>query len=65
MHSRFAAAISAVLVCASADAAQAQYLGDADGRYSGGQLNTKRYEFLGGMSYVGAIRRETWSRRAA
>ena len=39
--------------------AHAQWLGDPDGRYSGGQLGTKRYEFLGGMSYVGAIKRET------
>jgi lipoprotein-anchoring transpeptidase ErfK/SrfK len=39
--------------------AQAQYMGDADGRYSGGQLGTKRYELFGGMSYQGAIRRET------
>jgi lipoprotein-anchoring transpeptidase ErfK/SrfK len=39
--------------------AQAQWLGDQDGRYSGGQLGTKRYEFFGGMSYVGAIKRET------
>ena len=39
--------------------AQAQYMGDADGRYSHGQLGTKRYEFFGGMSYAGAIRRET------
>ena len=59
MHSRFAAAVSAVLLCASAGVAQAQYLNDPDGRYSGGQLNSRRYEFLGGMSYVGAIRRET------
>ena len=39
--------------------AQAQYMGDADGRYSHGQLGTKRYEFFGGMSYAGSIRRET------
>ena len=39
--------------------AQAQYLGDPDGRYSGGQTTGKRYELFGGMSYVGAIRRQT------
>ena len=43
---------------ASTLTAQAQLLGDPDGRYSGGQTS-KRYEFLGGMSYVGAVRRET------
>ena len=59
MHSRFTAAVAAVLLCASAGVAQSQHLGDPDGRYSGGQLGTKRYEFFGGMSYVGAIRRET------
>jgi lipoprotein-anchoring transpeptidase ErfK/SrfK len=52
------AAASIALLCA-ASAAQAQYMGDSDGRYSGGQLNNKRYEFLGGMSYVGAIKRQT------
>ena len=31
---------------------------DPDGRYSGGQTS-RRYEFFGGMSYVGAIKRET------
>jgi lipoprotein-anchoring transpeptidase ErfK/SrfK len=60
MHSRFAAgALSLFLLAAGALSAQAQVLGDTDGRYSGGQLSTKRYEFFGGMSYVGAIRRET------
>src|SRR5438132_9436631 len=60
MQSRFVAVPAAlILLCASAAVVQAQYLNDPDGRYSGGQLNTKRYEFLGGMSYVGAIRRET------
>ena len=59
MQSRFVAVpVALILLCASAMAAQAQYLGDADGRYSGGQT-AKRYEFFGGMSYVGAIRRET------
>jgi len=38
--------------------AHAQYLYDPDGRYSGGQTS-RRYEFLGGMSYAGAIKRET------
>jgi lipoprotein-anchoring transpeptidase ErfK/SrfK len=59
MHSRFAAAISALLLCASTGVAQAQYMGDPDGRYSGGQTTGKRYELFGGMSYVGAIKRET------
>ena len=58
MHSRFAAALSVALMCASAGVAQAQYLGDADGRYSAGQTS-RRYELFGGMSYVGSIRRET------
>jgi lipoprotein-anchoring transpeptidase ErfK/SrfK len=57
MHLRVAALSIALSVLGTA--AQAQYLNDPDGRYSGGQLGTKRYEFLGGMSYVGAIRRET------
>jgi lipoprotein-anchoring transpeptidase ErfK/SrfK len=41
-------------------AAQAQPLFsmDPDGRYSGGQSN-RRYEFFGGESYVGSIRRTT------
>jgi lipoprotein-anchoring transpeptidase ErfK/SrfK len=59
MHLRVAAAAIALLLLGAATAAQAQHLGDPDGRYSGGQLGTKRYEFLGGMSYVGAIKRET------
>jgi lipoprotein-anchoring transpeptidase ErfK/SrfK len=58
MHSRFTAVVSALLTCAGLNVAQAQYLGDADGRYSGGQTS-KRYELFGGMSYVGSIRRET------
>src|SRR3954467_12822968 len=52
------AAASVALLCAT-PAVRAQYMGDSDGRYSGGQLNNKRYEFLGGMSYVGSIRRQT------
>jgi len=32
---------------------------DPDGRYSGGQMTGRRYELFGGMSYTGAIRRET------
>src|ERR1041385_8600991 len=32
---------------------------DPDGRYSGGQTTGRRYELFGGMSYVGAIKRET------
>jgi hypothetical protein len=52
MQSRFVAVpVALILLCASAVAAQAQHLGDADGRYSGGQT-AKRYEFFGGMSYV-------------
>ena len=54
------AAATVALICA-APAAQAQHLGDSDGRYSGGQLNNKRYEFLGGMSYASSIRRQTVS----
>src|SRR5437763_14864108 len=61
MQSRFVAIPAAlILLCATIAMAQAQYLGDPDGRYSGGQTS-KRYEFLGGMSYVGAIKRETVS----
>ena len=59
MHLRVAAASIALSLLGAATAAQAQHMGDPDGRYSGGQLGTKRYEFLGGMSYVGAIKRET------
>jgi len=59
MHSRVAPPFIALLLLGAATAAQAQHLGDPDGRYSGGQLGTKRYEFFGGMSYVGAIKRET------
>ena len=58
MHVRFAAALAIWMLGASTLTAQAQLLGDPDGRYSGGQTS-KRYEFLGGMSYVGAVRRET------
>ena len=54
------AAASVALLCA-ASAAQAQYMGDPDGRYSGGQMSNKRYEFLGGMSYASSIRRQTVS----
>ena len=61
MQSRFVAVPLVLMLLCAGTAAQAQYLGDPDGRYSGGQLSTKRYEFLGGMSYVGAIRRETVS----
>jgi lipoprotein-anchoring transpeptidase ErfK/SrfK len=60
MYGRMLATVS--LACALLGLslpAHAQWLGDPDGRYSGGQLSTKRYEFLGGMSYVGAIKRET------
>ena len=59
MQSRFVAVPLVLMLLCAGTAAQAQYLGDPDGRYSGGQLSTKRYEFLGGMSYVGAIKRET------
>ena len=58
MQFRFAAATAAVLMWAGSTVAQAQYLGDADGRYSAGQTS-RRYELFGGMSYVGSIRRET------
>jgi lipoprotein-anchoring transpeptidase ErfK/SrfK len=62
MYGRTVAALS--LACAllgSSLPAQAQPMPtyDPDGRYSGGQLGTKRYEFFGGTSYVGAIKRET------
>jgi lipoprotein-anchoring transpeptidase ErfK/SrfK len=58
MHSRFAAAlVAAAALLVSAVAAQAQMY-DPDGRFSGGQTS-KRYEFFGGTSYVGSIRRET------
>ena len=61
MLSRVAAASVALSLLCAGTAAQAQYMGDPDGRYSGGQLNNKRYEFLGGMSYASAIRRTTVS----
>jgi lipoprotein-anchoring transpeptidase ErfK/SrfK len=63
MQSRFVAAVLVALsmLCAGTMTAQAQHMGDPDGRYSGGQPGGKRYEFLGGMSYVGAIRRTTVS----
>ncbi|MGB9367685.1 MAG: L,D-transpeptidase [Xanthobacteraceae bacterium] len=59
MYGRTVAAVS--LACALLGSnlpAQAQYLNDPDGRYSHGQTG-RRYEFLGGMSYAGSIRRET------
>ncbi len=56
MLSQFA--VVTALLCISAATAQAQYLGDSDGRYTGGQTS-KRYEFFGGMSYVGSIKRST------
>jgi lipoprotein-anchoring transpeptidase ErfK/SrfK len=60
MSRRLAAAIAlASALLGLSTVAQAQYLGDADGRYSGGQTTGKRYELFGGMSYVGAIKRET------
>ncbi len=63
MHLRIVAAAAVAFSLLGADAALAQreYLGDADGRYSGGQPGGKRYELFGGMSYVGAIRRQTVS----
>ena len=62
MYGRIAAAVS--LACAllgSSLPAQAQPMPmyDPDGRYSGGQTTGRRYEFFGGMSYAGSIRRET------
>src|SRR6478736_3320396 len=62
MYGRIVAAVS--LVCALLGAslpAQAQPMPtyDPDGRYSGGQTTGRRYELFGGMSYVGAIKRQT------
>ena len=62
MYARTIAAVS--LACAllgSSLPAQAQPMPtyDPDGRYSGGQTSGRRYEFFGGMSYAGSIRRET------
>src|SRR4051794_23134837 len=60
MYGRTVAALSLACALLGVSApAQAQFGYDPDGRYSGGQLGTKRYEFFGGMSYVGAIKRET------
>ena len=57
MHSRFVATVlSGSLLLAGVAAAQAQMY-DPDGRYTGGQTN-RRYEFFGGGSYVGGIKRE-------
>ncbi|MBV8835124.1 MAG: L,D-transpeptidase [Alphaproteobacteria bacterium] len=58
MHARFVRiALWGLAFLATTAAAQAQSM-DPDGRYSGGQTS-RRYEFLGGNSYVGAIRRST------
>ena len=62
MYGRTVAAVS--LVCAllglSIPAhAQPMPMYDPDGRYSGGQMTGRRYELFGGMSYTGAIKRET------
>ena len=61
MYSRFVTAVSVAvsIVGLSAVAAQAQMY-DPDGRFTGGQTS-KRYEFFGGNSYVGSIRRQTVS----
>src|ERR1043165_907475 len=60
MHSRFAGAILALpLFALLATTAQAQMY-DPDGRYSGGQTS-RRYEFFGGTSFQGSIRRSTVS----
>ena len=58
MRLRLAAVVSLAATLLSIAGADAQWLGDADGRYSGGQT-TRRYELFGGTSYQGAIRRET------
>ena len=57
MHSRFAGALAIALplLAALPLTAQAQMY-DPDGRYSGGQTS-RRYEFFGGTSYQGSIRR--------
>src|SRR5256885_15177263 len=61
MQSRFltAVALGFLVFGASAVAAQAQMY-DPDGRYSGGQTS-RRYEFFGGTSFQGSIRRSTVS----
>jgi lipoprotein-anchoring transpeptidase ErfK/SrfK len=61
MYGRTVAALA--LVCALLGSslpayAQPMPMYDPDGRYSGGQTS-RRYELFGGMSYVGAIKRET------
>jgi lipoprotein-anchoring transpeptidase ErfK/SrfK len=60
MHSRLLAAVLlSSLLPGFATIAPAQNLGASDDRYSGGQTTGRRYELFGGMSYVGAIKRET------
>jgi lipoprotein-anchoring transpeptidase ErfK/SrfK len=62
MYSRIVAAVSLMCVLLGPSVStQAQPMPtyDPDGRYSGGQTTGRRYEFFGGMSYVGAIKRET------
>ena len=60
MHGRSVATASVICTLLGLSfPAQAQYMYDPDGRYSGGQTTGRRYEFLGGMSYAGAIKRET------
>src|SRR5262249_28674588 len=61
MHARFVRTAAFGLVfLATTLAAQAQSSMDPDGRFTGGQTS-RRYEFFGGTSYVGAIRRTTVS----
>ena len=58
MHARFVRTLAFGLAfLATTVAAQAQSM-DPDGRYTGGQTS-RRFEFLGGNSYVGSIRRTT------
>jgi len=58
MHARLVRTASfGLFFLATTIVAQAQSM-DPDGRYTGGQTS-RRFEFLGGNSYVGAIRRST------
>ena len=58
MHARCVRSASVILLLLAATLpAQAQWM-DQDDRYSGGQTS-RRYEFFGGNSYLGAIRRTT------
>lgn len=61
MRARFVAVLSIALstLGLAVTTAQAQMY-DPDGRFSGGQTS-RRYEFFGGTSYMGSVRRETVS----